>query len=78
MLRHPSIRQLQQRPEVKVAMDKLIEEPSIQEILRSQEKMNRSMAMSLLNHPALLELVDQPDFLSAAAKVIRGMQVTIR
>lgn len=78
VLRHPSIRQLQQRPEVKVAMDKLIEEPAIQEILRSRDKMNRSMAMSLLNHPALLELVDQPDFLSATLKVIRGMQVSVR
>jgi uncharacterized membrane protein required for colicin V production len=78
MLRHPSIKQLQQRPEVKLAMQKLTAEPVIQEILRSGKRMDRSMAMSLLRHPAVLELVDQPGFLTEASKIIRRMHLVTR
>ena len=78
MLQHPSIRQLQQRPEVKLAMEKLTADPVIQEILRSGKRMDRAMAMSLLNHPAVLELVDQPGFLTEASQIIHGMHLVIR
>ncbi len=72
LLEHPSIRQLQQRPEVRRAVQKLTDDPEIQEVLRSGKRMDRSMAMTLLNHPAVMELVDQPEFLEHAARAIES------
>ncbi|MFK8111426.1 MAG: CvpA family protein [Rubripirellula sp.] len=72
LLKHPSIQELQQRPEVKTAVAALKSDPKVQNILQSGRPMNREMAISLLSHPAILELVDQPGFLEEASKVIRG------
>lgn len=70
LLHHPQIRELQERPEMQQLMQKLDEDPEIQKVLYSGKKMDKDMAMSLLNHPAVLELVDQPGFLEEATKVI--------
>jgi hypothetical protein len=72
LLNHPNIRKLQQRPEIKTLVSKLMDDPGIRDVLRSGKQMNRSMAMTLLNHPAVLELVDQPGFVEAATKAIRS------
>jgi uncharacterized membrane protein required for colicin V production len=78
VLNHPSIRQLQRRPEVREAIEKLAADPAIQELLHSGKKMDRSMAMLLLSHPAVMELVDQPGFLEEASQVINGAHQTIQ
>ncbi len=72
LLHHPSIEQLQRRPEVRQAMQKLNSDPEIREILHSGRSMDRTMAMTLLSHPAVLELVDQPGFMAEAAKVMQA------
>jgi hypothetical protein len=36
------------------------------------------MAIVLLNHPAVLELVDEPGFIEEARKVIRGTNLIAR
>jgi len=71
LIQHPSIRKLQQRPEMRRAVDRLNGDPSIQEVLRSGRPMDRAAVMTLMNHPAVLELIDQPDFLEEAYKVIQ-------
>jgi hypothetical protein len=71
LIHHPSIRKLQQRPEMRRAVDRLNGDPSIQEVLRSGRPMDRAAVMTLMNHPAVLELIDQPDFLEEAYKVIQ-------
>jgi len=72
LLNHPSIQQLQRRPEVQALVKKLNDDPEIRNVLRSGRRMDRSMAMTLLNHPAVLELLDQPGFIEEATKAIRG------
>jgi hypothetical protein len=72
LLHHPSMEQLQRRPEVRQAMQKLNSDPKISDILRSGRSMDRTMAMTLLSHPAVLELVDQPGFLEAASRVMQA------
>lgn len=72
LLHHPSIEQLQRRPEVRHAMQQLHADPEIKDILRSGRPMDRAMAMTLLNHPAVLELVDQPGFMEEATKLLRA------
>lgn len=67
---HPSILQLQQRPEVQQAVADLRSDESINKILTSGKPMDRAAAMTLLNHPAVLNLVDQPGFLEEATKAI--------
>ncbi len=78
LLNHPSIQQLQRRPEMRTVVKKLNDDPEIRDILRSGRRMDRSMAMALLNHPAVLELVDQPEFIEEAMKVIRGTNLIAR
>jgi uncharacterized membrane protein required for colicin V production len=67
---HPSILKLQERPEVQQAVADLRNDESINEILTSGKPMDRSAAMTLLNHPAVLNLVDQPGFIAEATKAI--------
>lgn len=72
LLHHPSLRAIQQRPEVRSAVDKLNADPELRSILQSGQPMNRQMAISLLSHPAVMELVDQPGFMAEASKLVRG------
>ena len=70
LLNHPQVEQLKERPETKRAVRELLEDPQIREILSSKSSMDKSTAMTLLNHPAILNLIDQPGFVDAAMKII--------
>lgn len=70
MMTHPSIVKLQQSRSVQRAVQDLRSDESINQILTSGKPMDRSAAMTLLNHPAVLNLVDQPGFLEEASKAI--------
>lgn len=72
MMYHPSIRQLQRSPEVQSVVDELWSDPEFNEILRSRQ-IDAAAAMKLMNHPAVLRLLDQPGFVERAAEVIEGM-----
>ncbi len=72
LLYHPAIRKLQHRPEVREAVNELTSDPEIREILRSGQKIDRSTAMKLLSHPAVMKLVDQPGFVEEATRVIHS------
>jgi uncharacterized membrane protein required for colicin V production len=75
VLGHPSIRQLQEREDMRRTVEKLASDPKIQEVLASGKRMDKSMAMVLLKHPAVLELLDQPDFVEQASQVMAGMNI---
>ncbi len=70
LLQHPAITQLQQQPEMKRAVDSLMSDAEVKRILYSGKALDRAAAITLLNHPAVLELVDQPGFLEQANKII--------
>ena len=72
LMRHPEVQRLQSRPEVRTAVEKVMSDPEIRSALHSGTPMNRSIAMTLLNHPAILELIDQPGFLAVATKAIQA------
>ncbi|MDG2224093.1 MAG: CvpA family protein [Rubripirellula sp.] len=73
VLNHPSIRQLQDSAEMQQAVKELHADPEVAEILRSRQ-VTGTMALTLLNHPAILKLVDQPGFLDAAKSAIHEIQ----
>ena len=75
LINHPEVKQLQSRPEVRTAVRKVMEDPEIRDALNSGRPMNRNIAMTLLNHPAILELIDQPGFLEVATKAIQNTNI---
>ncbi len=70
LLNHPDIQKMKDRPEVKQAMASLMQDEEISRVLNSGT-MNRSDAIELLSHPAVLELIDQPGFVEEASKLIQ-------
>ena len=75
LIQHPEITKLQQRPEMKRAVSTLMSDPQIKQILYSGKPLDRAAVITLLNHPAVLELVDQPGFLEEANKIIEESDV---
>ena len=70
LLGHPAIRTLQERPEVRQTVERLQSDPKIKAILESENGITRSDLRTLMDHPAVLELLDHPGFVREAAKVI--------
>lgn len=75
LLEHPSIQELQQRPEMRHAMEQLRSDAELNEILQSPRPMSPEAVMTLMNHPAVLDLIDQPGFVEEAMKLIRSSTV---
>lgn len=73
ILDHPSVRQLQNSVELQRTVEELQADPEVAEILQAQQ-LTGKMALTLLNHPAILKLIDQPGFLDAAKSAIDGIQ----
>ncbi len=76
LIHHPSIEKLQQRAEVQQAVDQLLKDPEVQRILQSGKRLDRAAAMTLMSHPAVLELIDQPGFVEEAYRVIKETKIT--
>ncbi len=71
LLNEPEIQELRRKPPVQKLIIQLNEDPKIRELLDSGQPINAATAMTLLSHPAVMELVDQPGFLEEAAKAIQ-------
>ncbi len=71
LFQQPAIKQLRTRDDVNQAFVKLNEDPEIQKLLNSNKPASKELAVLLLNHPAVLELVDQPEFREAALSAFR-------
>ncbi|TWU56980.1 Colicin V production protein [Rubripirellula tenax] len=76
LLDAPEIKTLREQPSVQRLVNQLNTDPDVQEMLKSGNSLTPSMAMKLLSHPAVMELVDQPGFLTEAAKVIKNAAPT--
>ncbi len=68
----PEIVQLRQKPEVQRLVTELQSDPKVTEMLESGSPINAEMAMTLLNHPAVMNLIDTPGFMEQAAKAMRN------
>lgn len=71
MLQQPAIQQLKNREDVNATLAKLNEDPEIQKLLNSNQPASKELAVRLLNHTAVLELLDQPEFRAAALSAFR-------
>ncbi|MGI9473325.1 MAG: CvpA family protein, partial [Rubripirellula sp.] len=74
-LDHPSIQELKQTPEVREAVDKITQDADVKAFLESGKPMDMELAKTLLNHPALIELIDHPGFLDQASEAIKSSNV---
>ena len=70
-LNHPNMMQLKQSPEVTEAVNSLVTDPEINAVLNKGGELNGDAAMRLLNHPALIELIDNEAFMEQASQIIK-------
>ncbi|QEG42157.1 CvpA family protein [Roseimaritima ulvae] len=70
LLRHPEVVRLQQQPSMQAAIASVRQDSEIQEILQSGEPINGHKAMRLLSNPAVMELVDQPEFVKTVSQIL--------
>lgn len=68
----PEIAELRQKPEVQRLVSELQADPKLSELLQSGSPINAEMAMTLLNHPAVMHLIDTPGFMEQAAAAMRN------
>ncbi|QDT07907.1 Colicin V production protein [Rubripirellula lacrimiformis] len=76
LLNEPEIQALRRRPSVEKLVKELSADPEVSEMLNSGSPMTASTAMTLLSHPAVMELIDQPGFLEEATKAIQKVVPT--
>jgi uncharacterized membrane protein required for colicin V production len=67
----PAIKDLKNRKDVAETLAQLNGDPEIQKLLNSNKPASRELAMKLLNHPAILDLLDQAEFRDAAISAFR-------
>ena len=71
LFQQPAIKQLKSREDVNNTLAKLNQDPEIQKLLNSPKPASKELAVRLLNHPAVLELLDEPEFRAAAMSAFR-------
>lgn len=69
LIRHP-LTQLKESPSLSRTIEKLTADPQIREVLESGKPVDQQTAMSLMNNPAVLEMLDDPDFLGEMSKML--------
>ena len=57
--------------EMRRAMTELQKDPEIEEIRNSGRPIDGKAVITLMNHPAVLELIDQPGFMEQAKAIIQ-------
>lgn len=70
LIHQPSRDKHEFSPAISSAIDKLSADPEIQQVLESGKPVTHQTIMSLMNNPAILELLDDPNFLSEITKLI--------
>ncbi len=70
---HPRIKDLQNNPSVQAAISKFEEDDSIQEILSGDEPLDSQKLMALLNSQVVMDLLDEPEFLDEATKIMEDL-----
>lgn len=71
LLDQPGIQALRNREDVAEAFAQLNKDPEIQVLLKSNSPASKELAIKLLNHPAVLDLLDQAAFRAAAMSAFR-------
>ena len=69
LLQHPTIQEMSDDPEVKTAIDELLQSEDFQQLIK-EESFDREAVMQVLESPQILKLIEQPGFLDKAMEVI--------
>lgn len=70
LMQSPKIEELKQQPAMRQALDSLAADAEIQEVLRSGKPMDSTTAMSLMNNPTIMKLLEEPGFIGEMSKVL--------
>ncbi|MEM6690776.1 MAG: CvpA family protein [Planctomycetota bacterium] len=73
-MRHPAIVELRQDESVQQAMQELREDPEMAPWLSGDTSAGKAALMRALEHPAILRLIDTPEFRTRAAAAIGAIQ----
>lgn len=71
LLAHPEVVRLKSDPQVQQAMRDLRDDPEISKILQGSKALDSAAIMMLMNHPKVLNLLDQPGFLESARRALK-------
>jgi len=74
LLEHPDIVALRSDPEFQSAIDRLRDDPQIQQLLQQPGRLDREGVMTLMNHPVVLEIVDHGDFAGRAWSAVEDIR----
>jgi hypothetical protein len=75
VITHPRIKELADKPSVQTAIDKLKSDETIREIIGSGEPLDREKMMRLLKSQVVLDLLDEPEFIKVASKIIAELDL---
>jgi uncharacterized membrane protein required for colicin V production len=70
LMESPQLEELKQRPAMRQAIDSLTADAEIQQVLRSGQPIDSRTAMSLMNNPTIMKLLDEPGFVGEMSKVL--------
>jgi uncharacterized membrane protein required for colicin V production len=70
LVQHPSMERFTERPQVRKAIDNLTADPQLQQALQSGQPIDQKTALSLMNNPSVLKLLDEPEFMSEMSRLL--------
>jgi hypothetical protein len=71
LLAHPEIARLKSDPRIQNAIRELRDDPEISKVLQGRQSLDSTAVVMLLNHPKVLNLLDQPGFLESIKKSLK-------
>ena len=75
LIRHPNVHELRTHPEFRRAIEQIEADPTFPTTIQDGQTIDRASLWVLLQHPAVLQLIDHPDFMDKASKVIREIDI---
>lgn len=75
LLDSPRLEQLRENDAMRQAIDSLTADAEIQQVLRSGKPIDSQAAMSLMNNPTIMKLLDEPDFVGEMSKVLAELDL---
>lgn len=70
LIEHPAMEQLKERSAVRTAIDSLAVDPELLQVFESGRPIDSHTAMSLMNNPSILQLLDDPSFMTEMSKIV--------
>ena len=75
VITHSRIKELQDSPSVQTALTNFKADKVVQEIIGSGEPLDGSKLMNLLNSQVVMDLLDEPEFIDEASRIIEELNM---